>query len=69
MLKVIWGSYWDPLLARDKDGILRKLMMETVDGEYQNYQPSAAPTRASMLAKYPETREMVASCRTRTSGA
>ncbi|HET9047930.1 MAG TPA: pyruvate dehydrogenase (acetyl-transferring), homodimeric type, partial [Chiayiivirga sp.] len=36
VIKVIWGSYWDPLLARDTDGILRKLMMETVDGEYQN---------------------------------
>ncbi|HET8765611.1 MAG TPA: pyruvate dehydrogenase (acetyl-transferring), homodimeric type, partial [Rhodanobacter sp.] len=34
-IKVVWGSYWDPILARDKDGVLRKLMMETVDGEYQ----------------------------------
>ncbi len=33
VLKLIWGSYWDPLLARDKDGMLKRLMMETVDGE------------------------------------
>src|SRR6476619_5538936 len=37
VIKVLWGSYWDPLLARDKDGILKKIMMETVDGEYQNF--------------------------------
>ena len=35
VIKLIWGSYWDPLLARDKDGILRKIMMDTVDGDYQ----------------------------------
>ena len=38
VIKVVWGSYWDPLLARDTKGLLRKLMMETVDGEYQNVQ-------------------------------
>jgi len=36
VIKVIWGSYWDPLLARDHSGKLAQLMMETVDGEYQN---------------------------------
>jgi pyruvate dehydrogenase E1 component len=36
VVKVIWGSGWDELLAKDKDGILQKVMMETVDGEYQN---------------------------------
>ena len=35
VIKLIWGSYWDPLLARDKDGILRKVMMDTLDGDYQ----------------------------------
>ena len=35
VIKLIWGSYWDPLLARDKEGVLRKIMMETVDGDYQ----------------------------------
>src|SRR5947199_739241 len=37
VIKVIWGRHWDPLLARDKKGILRKRMMEAVDGEYQTY--------------------------------
>src|SRR5690606_40240679 len=32
VIKLIWGGYWDPLLARDKKGILRKVMEETVDG-------------------------------------
>ena len=35
VIKVIWGSYWDPLLANDKTGHLIKAMNETVDGEYQ----------------------------------
>lgn len=37
VIKVIWGSNWDPLLAKDKDGILVKRMGEAVDGEYQKY--------------------------------
>src|SRR6187402_1136970 len=60
VLKVIWGSYWDPLLARDTKGVLRKLMMETVDGEYQNCKAfGGAYTREHFFGKYPETREMV----------
>jgi len=60
VLKVIWGSYWDPLLARDTKGTLRKLMMETVDGEYQNCKAfGGAYTREHFFGKYPETREMV----------
>ena len=35
--KVIWGSYWDPLLAKDKTGLLVKRMDECVDGEYQAF--------------------------------
>lgn len=35
VLKVIWGSNWDPLFDEDKDQVLREIMMETVDGEYQ----------------------------------
>src|SRR6516164_6478413 len=37
VIKLIWGSYWDPLLARDKDGALRRVMMETLDGDYQAF--------------------------------
>jgi len=37
VIKVIWGGDWDPLLAKDHDGILLKRMEETVDGQYQKY--------------------------------
>jgi pyruvate dehydrogenase E1 component len=37
VIKVLWGSDWDPLLARDKDGLLVRRMSEIVDGEYQRY--------------------------------
>ncbi len=61
VIKVIWGSYWDPLLARDTKGLLRKLMMETVDGEYQACKAfGGAYTREHFFGKYPELREMVA---------
>ncbi|MBS7459039.1 pyruvate dehydrogenase (acetyl-transferring), homodimeric type [Coralloluteibacterium stylophorae] len=60
-IKVVWGSYWDPLLARDTSGQLRKLMMETVDGEYQNCKAfGGAYTREHFFGKYPETRQLVA---------
>src|SRR3954468_19543709 len=59
-LKVVWGSYWDPLLAHDSNGTLRKLMMETVDGEYQACKAfGGAYTREHFFGKYPETLEMV----------
>ena len=62
VVKTVWGSYWDPLLAKDKDGILKKLMMETVDGEYQNCKAfGGAYTREHFFGKYPETAAMVAS--------
>ncbi|MGO1541068.1 MAG: pyruvate dehydrogenase (acetyl-transferring), homodimeric type [Luteimonas sp.] len=61
VLKLIWGSYWDPLLAKDKDGMLRRLMMETVDGEYQNCKAfGGAYTREHFFGKYPETANLVA---------
>ena len=37
VIKVIWGSYWDQLLAKDKSGLLIKRMNEAVDGEYQSF--------------------------------
>ena len=59
-IKIVWGSYWDPLLARDTNGTLRKLMMETVDGEYQACKAfGGAYTREHFFGKYPETLEMV----------
>ena len=61
VLKVVWGSYWDHLLAKDKDGVLQRLMEETVDGEYQACKAKGgAYTREHFFGKYPETREMVA---------
>jgi len=62
VLKLVWGSYWDPLLARDSKGVLRKLMMETVDGEYQACKAFGGKyTRENFFGKYPETLEMVRS--------
>jgi pyruvate dehydrogenase E1 component len=60
VIKVIWGSYWDPLLAKDKEGILQKVMMETVDGEYQNYKANdGAYVRKHFFGKHPKLLEMV----------
>ncbi|MFZ6677310.1 pyruvate dehydrogenase (acetyl-transferring), homodimeric type [Undibacterium sp. Tian12W] len=60
VVKVIWGSGWDELLAKDKDGILQKVMMETVDGEYQNYKAKdGAYVRSHFFGKHPKLLEMV----------
>ncbi len=61
VIKVVWGSRWDPLLANDKDWVLRKRMEECVDGEYQNFKAKGgAYTREHFFGKYPELRAMVA---------
>ncbi len=61
VIKVVWGGYWDPLLARDKDGLLRKRMEEAVDGDYQNYKSKdGAYVREHFFGKYPELKAMVA---------
>ena len=60
-MKVIWGSYWDALIARDTSGKLLQLMNETVDGEYQNCKAKGGKyTRENFFNKYPETAAMVA---------
>ena len=60
VIKVLWGSYWDPLLAKDKDGILKKRMMEVVDGEYQNFKAKdGAYVRENFFGAYPELASMV----------
>ena len=62
VIKVIWGSYWDPLLAKDKDGKLKARMLEVVDGEFQNYKAKdGAYVREHFFGAVPELREMVAS--------
>jgi pyruvate dehydrogenase E1 component len=61
VIKVIWGSDWDPLLERDQQGLLKRLMEECVDGEYQNFKSKGgAYTREHFFGKYPELKEMVA---------
>jgi pyruvate dehydrogenase E1 component len=61
VIKVIWGSNWDPLLAADRDGWLKRLMSETIDGEYQTFKSrDGAFVREHFFGKYPETAAMVA---------
>jgi pyruvate dehydrogenase E1 component len=61
VIKVLWGSRWDPLLARDYKGILRRVMEESVDGEYQNFKAKGgAFTREHFFGKDPELKAMVA---------
>jgi pyruvate dehydrogenase E1 component len=60
VIKLLWGSYWDPLLARDKDGALQKVMQDTVDGEYQNFKANdGAFVRKHFFGKDPRLLEMV----------
>jgi pyruvate dehydrogenase E1 component len=61
VIKVIWGSRWDPLLAKDHTGALRRVMEECVDGEYQNFKAKdGAYTREHFFGRDPALREMVA---------
>ncbi len=60
VIKLIWGGYWDALLARDKEGHLRRIMEDTVDGEYQNYKANdGAFVRKHFFGKHPKLLEMV----------
>jgi pyruvate dehydrogenase E1 component len=62
VIKVVWGSRWDELLAADEDGLLRRRMLEAVDGDYQTYKSrSGAYVREHFFAHpYPELAERVA---------
>jgi len=61
VIKVIWGSRWDPLLAKDDQGLLHRVMEECVDGEYQTFKSEdGAYVREHFFGKYPELKEMVA---------
>jgi len=60
VIKVIWGSYWDSLLAKDKSGLLVKRMNECVDGEYQAFKAKGgAYVREKFFGKYPELKDLV----------
>ena len=60
VIKVIWGTEWDEIIARDKSGLLLKRMEECVDGDYQKYvvEPGSY-TRKHFFGKYPELLELV----------
>ena len=61
VIKVLWGTGWDQLIARDTTGILLKRMEEAVDGEYQDFKSkNGAYVREHFFGKYPELAAMVA---------
>ncbi len=60
VIKVIWGGRWDPLFARDEDGLMQKRMEECVDGDYQGYKANdGAHVREHFFGQYPELKKMV----------
>ena len=60
VIKVIWGTDWDDLLAHDKSGLLVRRMEEAVDGDYQKYSVEPGSyTRKHFFGKYPELLELV----------
>jgi pyruvate dehydrogenase E1 component len=61
VIKVIWGSRWDPLLVADREGLLLRRMQEVVDGEYQTYKArDGAYVREHFFGRYPQLAELVA---------
>ncbi len=60
VIKVIWGSRWDPLFTRDTDGLMQKRMEECVDGDYQAYKANdGAYVRENFFGQYPELKKRV----------
>ncbi len=60
VIKVIWGANWDPLLARDVDGVLVNKMNVTVDGEYQRFKAEdGAFVRENFFGPDPRLRKLV----------
>ena len=61
VVKVMWGSDWDPLFARDRDNVILKRLHETVDGEFQKYAATDGRfNREAFFSKYPELLQLVA---------
>ncbi len=60
VIKIVWGRHWDPLLARDKKGILMRRMMEVVDGEYQTFKSKDGAYVREYFFNTPELKELVA---------
>jgi pyruvate dehydrogenase E1 component len=60
VIKLLWGADWDPLFARDTDGVLLKRLHETVDGEFQTYAATDGRfNREHFFNKYPELQALV----------
>lgn len=59
VIKVIWGRRWDPILARDKDGLIVKRMMECVDGDYQTFKSKDGAYVREHFFNTPELQELV----------
>jgi pyruvate dehydrogenase E1 component len=61
VIKLMWGSDWDPLFARDTEGMILKRLHETVDGEFQKYAATDGRfNREHFFNKYPELQKLVA---------
>jgi pyruvate dehydrogenase E1 component len=60
VIKVIWGSYWDPLLAQDRSGLLRQRMMDCVDGDYQTFKAKDGAYVREFFFNTPELKALVA---------
>ncbi|MFA6314368.1 MAG: pyruvate dehydrogenase (acetyl-transferring), homodimeric type, partial [Sterolibacterium sp.] len=60
VIKVIWGGYWDALLAKDKHGLLRRRMAECVDGDYQTFKSKDGAYVREYFFNTPELKAMVA---------
>lgn len=60
VIKVVWGTHWDALLQRDKKGVLKKRMMEVVDGEYQTFKAKNGAYVREKFFNTPELQELIA---------
>jgi len=60
VIKVIWGGYWDRLLAKDKHGLLRRRMAECIDGDYQTFKSKDGAYVREFFFNTPELKAMVA---------
>jgi pyruvate dehydrogenase E1 component len=61
VVKLLWGSDWDPLFARDEDNVIIRRLHETVDGEFQKYAATDGRfNRENFFNKYPELQQLVA---------
>ena len=60
VVNLIWGRHWDDLINNDQNGLLQKIMDETVDGEYQNFKAKGGKyTRDNFFGKNPEVLKMI----------